>query len=72
MRASLVNTRRPLMSYELPTPLANLPTEIVNTLNKSGPEQLRHVAGYAETLAEDKKREDCLEEIQTDKIQEMQ
>jgi hypothetical protein len=60
------------MSYELPTPPANLPTEIVNTLNESGPEQLRHVAGCAETLAEDKKREECLEEIQTDKIQEVQ
>jgi hypothetical protein len=32
------------MSYEPPTPPANLPTEIVNTLNESDPEQLRYVA----------------------------
>ncbi|CAJ53702.1 conserved hypothetical protein [Haloquadratum walsbyi DSM 16790] len=60
------------MSYELPTPPANLPTKIVNTLNESGPEQLRHVGTYAETLAEDKKREERPEGIQTNKMEEVQ
>ncbi|QKY22098.1 hypothetical protein B4589_016955 (plasmid) [Halolamina sp. CBA1230] len=50
------------MSYEPSTPPANLPTEIVNTLNESDPEQLRDVATYAEALAEYKAREDRLEE----------
>jgi len=45
------------MSYEPPTPPANLPTEIVNKLNESDPEQLRDVATYAEALAEHKERE---------------
>jgi len=50
------------MSYEPPTPPANLPTEIVNTLNESDSELLRDVATYAEALAEHKEREDHLEE----------
>ncbi|MDF9747955.1 hypothetical protein [Natrinema salsiterrestre] len=50
------------MSYESPTPPANLPTEVVNTLNKSTPERLRDVATYAEKLAEHKEREARLEE----------
>jgi len=50
------------MPYEPPTPPANLPTEIVNTLNESEPEQLRDVASYAEALAEYKEREARLEE----------
>ena len=50
------------MSYEPPTPPADLPTEIVNTLNGSSPEQLRDVATYAEALAEHKEREARLEE----------
>ena len=50
------------MSDEPPTPPANLPTEVVNTLNESDPEQLRDVAAYAEALAEHKKREARLEE----------
>jgi hypothetical protein len=50
------------MSYEPPTPPANLPTEIVNTLNESNPERLRDVAMYAEALAEHKEREARLEE----------
>ena len=50
------------MSYEPPTPPANLSTEIVNTLNESSPEQLQDVATYAEALAEHKEREDRLEE----------
>jgi hypothetical protein len=50
------------MSYEPPTPPAELPTEIVNTLNGFSSEQLQHVARYAEELAEHKAREDRLEE----------
>ena len=45
------------MSHKPPTPPANLPTEIVNTLNESSVEQLRDVATYAEALAEHKERE---------------
>ncbi|WP_226008412.1 hypothetical protein [Natrinema salinisoli] len=51
------------MSYGPPTPLSNLPTEIVNTLNVSTPERLRDVATYAEELAEHKEREACLEDV---------
>jgi len=59
------------MSYESPTPPANLPTEIVNTLNESSPEQLRDVATYAEALAEHKGREARLEESpEQDKVKE--
>jgi len=58
----LVNTRRPLMSYEPPTPPAELPTDIVNTLNGYAPDQLEHVARYAKELAEHKAREARLEE----------
>jgi hypothetical protein len=50
------------MSYEPPTPPANLPTEIVNTLNNSSPERLQDIATYAEALAEHKERESRLEE----------
>jgi len=50
------------MSDEPPTPPTNLPTETVNTLNESSPEQLRDVASYAEALAEHKEREVQLEE----------
>ena len=50
------------MSYEPPTPPAELPTEIVNTLSSCPPEQLQHVAQYAEALAEHKAREARLEE----------
>ena len=49
------------MTYEPPTPPANLPTEIVKTLNESDPEQLRVVATYAEALAGHKDREARLE-----------
>ena len=59
------------MSYEPPTLPANLPTEIVNTLNESDPEQLRDVATYAEALAEHKGREARLEESpEQDKVKE--
>jgi hypothetical protein len=50
------------MSYEPPTPPAELPTEIVDTLNGYSPDQLQHVARYAEELAEHKAREARLEE----------
>jgi hypothetical protein len=50
------------MAYEPPTPPENLPTEIVNALNDSDPEQLRDVATYAEALADHKEREARLEE----------
>jgi hypothetical protein len=50
------------VSDEPPTPPANLPTDIVNTLNKSIPERLRDVATYAEALAKHKEREASIEE----------
>ena len=50
------------MSYEPPTPPAKLPTDIVGTLNGYSPDQLEHVARYAEELAEHKAREARLEE----------
>jgi len=51
----LVNTAG-TMSYEPPTPPAELPTDIVNTLNGYSPDQLQDVARYAEALAEHKAR----------------
>ena len=50
------------MSYEPPTPPAELPTDIVNTLNGYAPDQLKHVVRYAEELAEYKAREARFEE----------
>ncbi|RNJ22028.1 hypothetical protein [Halosegnis longus] len=50
------------MPYEPPTLPANLPTEIINTLNESSLELLRDVATYAEAFAEEKEREVRLEE----------
>jgi len=50
------------MSYEPPTPPAEFPTDIVDTLNDSSPELLRHVASYAEELAEHHEREARLAE----------
>jgi len=50
------------MSYETPTPPADLPTDLANTLNECPPEQLQHVARYAEELAEHKAREARLKE----------
>ena len=50
------------MSYEPPSPPANLPTEIVDALNEATPEHLRDAASYAEALAEYKEREARLEE----------
>ena len=50
------------MSYEPPIPPAELPTDIVNTLNAYSPDQLQQVARYAEELAAHKAREARLEE----------
>ncbi|WP_222912724.1 hypothetical protein [Natrinema sp. SYSU A 869] len=59
------------MSYEPPNPPANLPTEVVNTLNDFAPERLRDAANYAEELAEHKEREARLEEESgEDKVEE--
>ena len=59
------------MSYEPPTPPAELPTDIVNTLNGYSPDQLQQVARYAEELAEHKAREARLkEESEEDDIDE--
>jgi hypothetical protein len=44
------------MSYEQPSPPADLPKEVVDTLNESTSEHLRDVARYAEALAEHKER----------------
>ena len=56
------------MSYEPPTPLAELPTGTVSTLNGYSPDQLQHVARYAEELAEYKAREARLEEESEDDV----
>lgn len=59
------------MSYEPPTPPAELPTEVVNTLNGYSPDQIRHVARYAKELAEHKAHETRLEkESAEDKVDE--
>jgi len=59
------------MSYESPTPPADLPTDIVNTLNSYSPDQLQQVARYTKQLAEHKAREARLkEESEEDKIDE--
>ena len=59
------------MSHEPPTPPAELPTDIVNTLNNYSPDQLQHVAHYVEELAEHKAREARLkEESENDEIEE--
>ena len=50
------------MSYEPPTPPANLSTEVVDILNEATPERLREVSRYSEALAEYKEREGRLEE----------
>lgn len=50
------------MTYELPTPPADIPTELVDNLNGCPPERLKHIANYAEALAEYKKREARLAE----------
>jgi hypothetical protein len=57
---------RESMSYEPPTPPANLPTEIVDALNEATLEHLRDAASYAKALAEYKEREGRLEEEAND------
>jgi hypothetical protein len=58
------------MSYEPPTPPADLPTDLINTLNEYSPEQLREVGHYTKDLAEHKEREARLsEESKEDEIQ---
>jgi len=57
----LVNTNWP-MSYEPPTPPAELPIDVVDTLDDYSPELLRNVARYAEELAEYREREARLAE----------
>ncbi|MFB9823695.1 hypothetical protein [Halobaculum roseum] len=54
------------MSDKPPTPPVNLPTEIVDALNKATPEHLRDAASYAEALAEHMEREARLEEEEVD------
>ena len=54
------------MSHEPPTPPAELPTEIVNTFSGYSPEQLQHVASYAEALAAHKAHEARLQEQSDD------
>jgi hypothetical protein len=49
------------MSDEPPTPPAELPPDLINTLNEYSSEHLQHVARYAEELAEHKAREARLE-----------
>jgi iron uptake system EfeUOB component EfeO/EfeM len=50
------------MSDQPPTPPAELPTDVVNTLDGCSPQQLQHVARYAEALAEHSARQARLEE----------
>ena len=54
------------MSYEPPTPPAELSTTIVNTLNGYSQKRLQEVARYAEALAEHKAREARLKEQSDD------
>ena len=54
------------MSYEPPTPPTELPTDTIDTLNRYSADQLRHIASYAEELAEHKAREARLEEESDD------
>jgi len=54
------------MSCEPPTPPAELPRDIVTTLNDYPSDQLQHVARYAEELAEHKARKARLEEETTE------
>ena len=59
------------MSPKPPTPPAELPTDLVNTLNSYSPDRLQDIARYAEELAEHKAREARLkEESEDDEIDE--
>ena len=55
------------MSYTPPTPPADLPKGIVDTLNGYSSDKLQDVARYAEELAEHKAREARLEEESDEK-----
>ena len=58
------------MASEPPTPPAEIPTDIVDTLNGYAPDQLRRVAQYAEELSEHKTREQRLrEKAEEDEVQ---
>ncbi|MDS0477232.1 hypothetical protein [Natrinema sp. 1APR25-10V2] len=59
------------MSYEPPAPPTELPTDLVDTLDDYSPELLRHVARYADELAEYREREARLaEEADEDETEE--
>ena len=55
-----------MISYEPLYPPAELPTDIVDTLNVYSPDQLQHVAHYVEALTEQKVRESRLKEKSDD------
>ena len=50
------------MSYSPPIPPEGLPDDIIETLDTHSPEVLRHIARYAEELAEYREREARLAE----------
>ncbi|MFC7205286.1 hypothetical protein ACFQJC_17385 [Haloferax namakaokahaiae] len=52
------------MSFEKPSPDQDIPTRIVEALDGLSSETLRHVAQYAEQLAEHREREQRLREKQ--------
>lgn len=59
------------MSYEPPAPPAELPADVVDALDDYSPEILRHVATYAEELADYREREARLaEENKEEKVEE--
>jgi hypothetical protein len=52
------------MPYKPPTPPADLPADVVDTLDDYSPELLRDVAHYAEDLAEHRERQARLAEAE--------
>ena len=54
------------MSDEPPTPPAELPTDIADTLDGYAPDRLRRVARYAEALADHKVRSEEAADDETD------
>jgi hypothetical protein len=59
------------MSSEPPTPPADLPTDLLDTLNGYSQDQLQQVAEYVETLAEYKARTArCQEGLDDDEVDE--
>lgn len=54
------------MSYSSPTPPQALPADLVETFDEYSPDLLRHVAQYAEELAEYRERERRLAEQEKD------